>query len=108
MANAVLKGTVGQALPNGKYSTSVGRLGGADYTTVAANIATLVADGATPTQGHVTTLNTNWATFKSLVDGQTGANATLILDLSQVTKMNQVRSILRAYEQALAGSGLTA
>lgn len=30
-------------------------------TTVAANIATLVADGASPTQAHVTTLNTNWA-----------------------------------------------
>jgi hypothetical protein len=30
---------------------------------VAANIATLVAEGATPTQGNVNTLNTNWGTF---------------------------------------------
>lgn len=110
MATAVLKATVGQALTadGGKYSTSVGRLGGADYTTVAANIATLVADGASPTQGHVTTLNTNWAILKGLIDGQTGANATLLIDLSQVTKMNQVRSILRAFERALEGAGLTA
>lgn len=32
-------------------------------TTVAANIATLVADGASPTQAHVTTLNGNWTTY---------------------------------------------
>lgn len=43
----------------------------AAYTTVAANIATLVADGATPTQAHVTTLNTNWGTLKALIDTQT-------------------------------------
>ena len=108
MANAVLKVTVGHAVPDGRYSSTVGRLGGADYTTVAANIATLVADGATPTQAHVTTLNSNWTTLKGLIDGQTGANATLILDLSAVTNMNQVRSILRALEHALAGAGLTA
>lgn len=37
-------------------------------TTVAANIATLVADGASPTQGHVNTLNTNWGTYLTAVN----------------------------------------
>lgn len=110
MATAVLKATVGQALTAdaGKYSTSVGRLGGADYTAVAAAIATLVADGASPTQAHVTTLNNAWTTLKGLIDGQTGANATLLIDLSQIANMNQVRSVLRAFERALEGAGLTA
>ena len=36
-----------------------------DKTTVDGNIATLVADGASPTQAHVTTLNTNWTTMKT-------------------------------------------
>lgn len=39
-----------------------------DYTAVAAAIATLVSDGASPTQGHVNTLNTAWGTFKTALD----------------------------------------
>jgi hypothetical protein len=35
--------------------------------TVAADVAVLVADGATPTQAHVTTLNTGWGTLNTAI-----------------------------------------
>lgn len=34
-------------------------------TTVNSDVATLVADGATPTQAHVNTLNTDWTALKA-------------------------------------------
>lgn len=34
-------------------------------TTVNTDVATLVADGATPTQAHVNTLNTDWTALKA-------------------------------------------
>jgi len=40
---------------------------GAALGAVIADIATLVADGATPTQAHVSTLNTDWVTLKKHV-----------------------------------------
>jgi hypothetical protein len=63
---------------------ALGAAGGAlpSTATVAANIATLVADGATPTQAHVNTLNTNWGLYLTalgLVSGA-GVNATDVFE----------------------------
>ncbi len=150
MAQVALTVTIVHALPNGAYSLSTGTVaaaaGGAANlathsasltadvgtipatTTVAANIATLVADGATPTQGHVNTLNTNWGTYltalnannallvtdaaniaidSTSITGSSGANVTLSYDTTAVTSMNQLRAALRAFEH-LCQSRLTA
>jgi flagellar hook-basal body complex protein FliE len=102
--------SVGQSLPDGHYSVTPGS-GGAVVlsTTAAANVATLAADGANPTQAHVNTLNTNFALLKAPLDRVTAAGAiAVIVDTTAVTKRNQV---LEAFKNILAqmdGSGLFA
>jgi len=114
MANVVITATLNHALPDGRFNVSTGALADPNgtapaTTTVAANVATLVADGASPTQAHVTTLNTNWGTFLTAYNSYTGgvgaltANASFFFDPAQVTTMNQARAILRAIEHQLAG-----
>lgn len=56
---AVSKGNIGFEDNQFSYGTSTLPA----TATVAADIAVLVADGASPTQGHVNTLNTDWGTF---------------------------------------------
>jgi len=118
MANRVITVTLNQSLPGGAYSITAGTLADPNgtapsTTTVAANVATLVADGASPTQAHVTTLNTNWGTFLTAYTAYTGGvgalttNAAFFFDPAAVTTMNQARAILRAIEHRLMGSGLT-
>lgn len=114
MSNVAVTVTLNQALPGGQYSTTNGTLADPNgtapaTTTVAANIATLVADGASPTQAHVTTLNTNWGTFLTAYTAYAGgvgaltANATFMFDPAAVTTMNQLRAILREIEKVCAG-----
>jgi hypothetical protein len=97
MANAVITASLNQALPDGGFSASTSST--TDGATVAANIATLVADGASPTQAHVTTLNTSWGVFNSIRT----SNAAFVYDTGAVTTMNQARALLRAIAQQLAG-----
>lgn len=85
------------------------------YTTVAANIATLVADGASPTQGHVNTLDTNWAALKALIDTAvadaaalpgTGGDVVLQVNAGNVVTKNKLDEILRFMRQQIEGSNL--
>jgi hypothetical protein len=114
MSNVAITVTLNQALPGGQYSVSSGTLADPNgtapaTTTVAANIATLVADGASPTQGHVNTLNTNWGTFLTAYNlyaagvGTLTANATFMFDPAAITTMNQLRAALRKIEELCAG-----
>lgn len=118
MSNIALTVTVGQSIGNGGYSITNGVLANPNGTppstaTVAADIATLVADGASPTQGHVTTLNTDWGTFLTAETAFRGgvsaltANVTLLYDPSAITNMNQLRAALKEFER-LCASRLTA
>ena len=97
MANAVITATLNQAIPGGGYSAETSST--TDGSTVAANIATLVADGASPTQAHVTTLNASWGVFNAIRT----SNASFIYDTSAVTTMNQARALLRAITKQLEG-----
>lgn len=89
-------------------------------TTVAANIATLVADGASPTQGHVNTLNTNWgvllglintaktdiAAAKTSVDAAgLGSDAAFSYNDTNVTTITQKRNIITVIAQWLGLPG---
>ncbi len=62
-------------------------------TAVAAAIAVLVADGASPTQAHVTTLNSAWTT---LLAGTGGIPAVTDVVLSYDTTAVGSRSVLEA------------
>jgi hypothetical protein len=78
--------------------------------TVAADVATLVADGASPTQGHVNTLNTDWTSLKTVIDAQaSGAlgGVTVIIDLAVITNLNKLDAALAAIKFAARGPALS-
>ena len=66
-------------------------------TAVAAAIAVLVADGASPTQAHVTTLNGAWATLLAAINTSVvgASDIAVTIDNTQFTTKNQVRVALR-------------
>jgi hypothetical protein len=119
MALAAFTATLNQSLGDGRHNVQRGGLSDPSATaapastTVAANIATLVADGATPTQAHVTTLNTNWGTFltsetayrAAVATAIGGADLTVLFDTSKFTTMNQVKAALDSILRAASGSG---
>jgi hypothetical protein len=75
-------------------------------TTVSADIATLVADGATPTQGHVTTLNTDYGVFKKPLEAAMAADFTIVMNSATVTTKNKFRALVRELSK-LIESGLS-
>ncbi len=120
MATAEFKATMS---PSGAAaagsSNQVGGSGGAvaaiDYTAVAADIAVLVADGASPTQGHVDTLNTDWTALKALIDAATTAGGAVTADVTvfigsttNVNTKNKLRTALDAIFRAVQGSNVLA
>jgi hypothetical protein len=68
--------------------------------TVAADIAVLVADGASPTQAHVNTLNTDWGTYLTAVNALLAGLAAgdLVLYLKDSASMTR----LDVYEALIA------
>jgi hypothetical protein len=86
-----------------------------DYTAFAAALAVLVADGASPTQAHVTTANNAWTTLKALVDTAiadallvpaVSADVVLVINGTQVVTKNKLDEILRGMRQLIEGSSL--
>ena len=70
--------------------------------TVAADVATLVADGATPTQAHVNTLNTDWtALLAGLGSVPTNADVVLSFDTSKITTRSNLRQVVNALLQQM-------
>jgi hypothetical protein len=99
MALAAVNITIGQALGSGRYSSSVKGGSVPDIATVTTNVATLVADGASPTQAHVTTLNTNHTKLAAAITG----DVSVIWDGSTITSRNQLRHALREAIRAVEG-----
>lgn len=99
MAFGAVKITIGQSLGGGDYSTSV--KGGAvpNLAAVVTDTATLVADGASPTQGHVTTLNTDVTALNNAMAG----DVVVVWDGSTITSRRQLRAALRAALKAVEG-----
>lgn len=74
---------------------------------VAADVATLVADGATPTQAHVTTLNTDWGTLNTALAAmvpETG-DVYVSFDATKITTRRQLREALEQVLIQATGSG---
>lgn len=79
-------------------------------TAVAADVATLVADGATPTQAHVNTLNTDWTALSAdIAAGNLSAasvDAVLSFDAAVITTKTKLRRAVQALLAAVdAGVG---
>jgi len=134
MARIAFGCTLGQSLGGGAFNTSAGArtpaltaatdadtatgtASGALTADVAAAVAALVADGATPTEEHVTTLNTAWGLLATAIAAAkvstaaavvaaAPANVVLDIDAAVVTTQNGARAAMRAIEQALKGSGM--
>lgn len=78
------------------------------YAAVATDIATLVSDGASPTQAHVTTLAADWAILKAILDGnQTAAAGTVVatIDLTTITDWGMLDKAFRAIRSAAISAG---
>lgn len=134
MARAAFGATLGGDLGQGGFSTSqvgcapaltsattadndAGTASGTLTTNVAAAVAVLVADGASPTQAHVNTLNTAWGLLATAIAtaktstaaakvAAAPANAVLDIDTAVLTTKNAVRATLRNIMHQVDGSGL--
>jgi|SRR5579859_1162621 len=67
-------------------------------TALAAAVATAVADGATPTQAHVTAINVALPTVQGDVN--------VSFDNTKITTINQLKAAFAAALQAARGSGI--
>ncbi len=99
MALAAVNITVGQSLGDGRYSSVTKGGSIPNFASVTADVATLVADGASPTQAHVTTLNTDYTALAGAING----DVTIIWNGAVVTKRNQLRAALQHAIKAIEG-----
>lgn len=120
MARIAFGCTLGQSLGEGRFSSNSGSVApaatsaavaaGTLTTNVAAAVAVLVADGASPTQAHVNTLNTAWGLLATAIaaaaTATAAANVVLDIDNSVVTTKNGVRAALRDIMRTVDGSGM--
>lgn len=94
------------AVHNGVPSFTVGHIddpvGGTAEQGIVSATATLVADGATPTQAHVTTLNTNLTSFNNNLAA--AKDVIVSFDASTITSRSQLRQALAAIGQFLESS----
>ena len=78
------------------------------YAAVATDIATLVTDGASPTQAHVTTLAADWVILKALIDAQVtaGANsAVLVFDSTVFSDTGKLAAAFKEFLERVKGTG---
>lgn len=74
---------------------------------VEAAVATLEADGATPTQAHVTALRGVWNTLVTGLNAHDTADVVLDVNTANITTQTKLREALRQLNQVIAGSGLS-
>lgn len=127
MVTTILTGTVGTGpmatIGQGAASSATLATAQADalaltYTAFAAALAVLVADGASPTQAHVTTANSAWTTLKTAIDlvvadvaaisagPAISADVVLAVNGATVLTKNKLDEIMRAMRWSIEGSSL--
>lgn len=107
MAKATLTAVV-SASGKAEAVHAVEKVAAIDYTAFAAALAVCVADGASPTQAHVTTTNGAWATLKALIDaatGQVSANLVVTVDKANIGTISKLRAAFNDLLRAAEGSG---
>lgn len=68
------------------------------YASLVTHLATLVADGVSPTQAHVTTVAADWTALKAIIDAnQTAAAAAVVItvDKTAITDQGMLNDIFR-------------
>jgi len=99
MALSAVKIGVGQTIGGGRYTGEITGASAPDIASVVSATATLVADAASPTQAHVTTLNAAVTPLNAALTG----NVVVMWDTSVITKRNQLREALRRALHAVDG-----
>jgi hypothetical protein len=81
-----------------------------DYTAFAAALADAVADGATPTEAHVTAVNDAWTTLKAAIDAAvaqpTSTGVIVQVDLAQVATITKLRAVFNDIIETAKGNSL--
>lgn len=120
MARIAFGCTLGASLGEGRFgsnsgsvapaSTSSTTAAGTLTTNVAAAVAVLVADAASPTQAHVNTLNTAWGLLATAIaaanTAAAAANVVIDIDTAVVTTRNGVMAAVRDLLRTIDGSGM--
>lgn len=105
MASKTIKVTLGNVLgQNLTYNplAQPGQDATALMATVTAALAVLVADGASPTQAHVTTLNTAYTALAV----EFGSDVTIIVNTAVVVNSNGLKHCLRHVLNVVMGFGI--
>jgi hypothetical protein len=90
-------GVIADVVPASTYA--------ADKTAFEAALAVLVADGASPTQAHVTTANNDYTTFKAdLVAPPATADVIISFDASKVVNKSTLYRAIDRLIQVIQGS----
>lgn len=122
MATQSVNITIGQSTGNGQFSINEAANAGdvatsfSAYdtlaTTMASTMATLVADGAAPTQAHVTAANNAYtalaASYASLKAQVNGRDFMVIVNLAKITSKNALLAVWNAALNIFSGSGTVA
>lgn len=107
MASFAVGVSISNAQPSGVKGYRPNSITAAQLDTITADVATLVADGATPTQAHVNTLNTDWT---AAIAGKDAASdhVVLVVNASSVVTMTALRRAVATLLQHFEGhSALT-
>jgi hypothetical protein len=91
-------GTTGDYIGNGVTFATFQQAGNDGGVALAAAVATAVADGASPTQAHVTAINTALPTVQG--------DLQVSFDTSKITTVNQLKRACDALLQAARGAGI--
>lgn len=105
MALRTLLGNLGTLLANGDQGITSFEDGSAagNLAALVAAIGVLVADGATPTQAHVTTASAALTAYQA---SQALGGVSLTFDTTKVTTLTQLRRLVAGLLQQAAGNGM--
>lgn len=113
MARVAVACSVGVATPGSQRLDNHGHIAdpvagssyATDKTAFEAALATLVADGASPTQAHVTSANSAYNTFKAdLAAPPTAADIVLSVDLAKISSVSALELALKSMCNTLRGN----
>lgn len=89
-----------------RAATSIVNPGATLQTTVDTAVGVLVADGASPTQAHVNTLNTAWAASKAAGTAVGTGGLSVFFDTAKVTTKRQLKIAVMGFLDRINSSNI--
>lgn len=111
MATAEFSASAGVTQASAGAANAVGAIASAGTLATAVDdaVADLVADGASPTEEHVTTLSGAWDDLKAALDAPASADMTVYIgSTANINDMNVLENMWHAIRRVIAGTGLLA